>query len=550
MRTASARHTAIAAVSLACAALAAAPAAASAARGFTLGVATGDVSATTAMVWAHATRQSSAMLEVSRTRSFRHPFIRRIGLRSLASHDHTIQKTVRGLAPGHRYHFRFRTYRRHGRHLTITGTSATGTFTTAPGPRAARTVRFAVSGDADAQPKIGRHRPFWNGFQVYGQMASRHNDFNINLGDTIYSDTEVNPGPDAVTRRQKWAKYRMNLALRPLQRLRASAPVFAQWDDHEFLNDFSRYETFTPRLADGKPGHPISGKSLYTIGAAAFRDYWPTTHRSALGQYRTIRWGRNVELFILDERSFRSAKASANHVCDNPQTGDPDLAPTAPRATRALFSAIVPSLTAPVSPACLAKIDDPRRTMLGARQYAAFTRAIARSTATWKVIVNEVPIQQFYALPFDRWEGYAYERKRLLGFLHNHVRNAVFLTTDVHANLVNDARFQTLEPGGPKDSGILEVTTGPAATKSFSKEISDTVGNPGAGALVTTAFFKPRPPAGVGMRCAATDVFSYSEVTATSHTLTISPTDIHGRPVHEAKADGGKRCGPFVLRRR
>ena len=28
--------------------------------------------------------------------------------------------------------------------------------------------------------------------------------------------------------------------------------------------------------------------------------------------------------------------------------------------------------------------------------------------------MNETPIQQFYALPYDRWEGYAYERVQLL----------------------------------------------------------------------------------------------------------------------------------------
>ena len=51
---------------------------------------------------------------------------------------------------------------------------------------------------------------------------------------------------------------------------------------------------------------------------------------------------------------------------------------------------------------------------LGAQQYAAFTKAIKASTATWKVVVNEVPIQQYYALPYDRWEGYEAEREKLL----------------------------------------------------------------------------------------------------------------------------------------
>ena len=118
--------------------------------------------------------------------------------------------------------------------------------------------------------------------------------------------------------------------------------------------------------------------------------------------------------------------------------------------------------------------------MLGARQYAAFTKAIAASTATWKVIVNEVPIQQFYALPYDRWEGYAAERERLLRFLQANVRNVVFLTTDTHANLVNEVRYRTLG-GAPEGTGIWEVVTGPVATNSFAKEIDGYLGQKGAG---------------------------------------------------------------------
>ena len=88
--------------------------------------------------------------------------------------------------------------------------------------------------------------------------------------------------------------------------------------------------------------------------------------------------------------------------------------------------------------------------MLGARQYAAFTQAIRASTATWKVIVNEVPIQQFYALPYDRWEGYAAERSACSASCAN-VKNVVFLTTDTHANLsarcATDARAAARGPG-------------------------------------------------------------------------------------------------------
>ena len=202
-------------------------------------------------------------------------------------------------------------------------------------------------------------------------------------------------------------------------------------------------------------------------------------------------------------------------------------------------------LAQPVDPACLAAITDPVRTMLGARQYAAFTRAIAASTATWKVVVNEVPIQQFYALPYDRWEGYAAERERLLAFLQQRVRNVVFLTTDTHANFVNEIRLRSLDPAGPGGTGIWEVITGPVATNSYSREVDEAIGVPGAGAAITGLFLKVPPPRGPGMACAAPDVYSYAQVVATSSTLTVTPKDAQGRLVREPT---GGPCGPFVFR--
>ncbi|MBA3382059.1 MAG: alkaline phosphatase D family protein, partial [Actinobacteria bacterium] len=244
--------------------------------------------------------------------------------------------------------------------------------------------------------------------------------------------------------------------------------------------------------------------------------------------------GKNLELFFLDERSFRSAKATT--ACGG------DLAPTAPQPIRDAFSGLAPALKNPVPPACLAAINDPARTMLGARQYAAFTQAIRASKATWKVVVNEVPIQQYYALPYDRWEGYESERQRLLRFLAN-VKNVVFLSTDTHANLINEVRYRTLG-AAPESSGIWEVVTGPVATNSFAKEIDSFLGSKGAGTAIGALFFKPAPPRGMGMRCAALDVFSYAQVTVTARTLTIAPRDAQGRPVREAT---GVPCAPLVL---
>ncbi len=370
-------------------------------------------------------------------------------------------------------------------------------------------------------------------------MAEEKNNFNINFGDTIYSDTEVGstmengqfvPGaPTALTVPQKWAKYRQNIALPNLQLLRRSAGLYSHWDDHEFINDFSVAE---------------NGRKLYTAGVKAFRDYAPVSFTSRDGLYRTRRWGKNLELFFLDERSFRDAKASQGGTCDNPETGEPDLAPTAPQDRRDFFALLAPSLKQPVAKACLDRIRDPKRTFLGNRQYQEFTRAVKRSKATFKVIMNETPIQQYYALPYDRWEGFESERKRLITYLRDNVKNVVFLTTDTHANLVNDVRLQTLEEGGPMDSGILEVVTGPVATKTFAKEIDDAVGQEGAGSAISAAFFKPDPADGVGMECAATDTFSYSQVRVTGKDLTITPQDLNGNPVAD---DSGTPCGPFTI---
>ena len=274
----------------------------------------------------------------------------------------------------------------------------------------------------------------------------------------------------------------------------------------------------------------------------------PVTHSNSSGIYRAFRWGKNLEVFFLDERSFRSAGADEGGVCDNPAgSGNRDLAPTAPQRTRALFAFLVPALAQQAPPACVARINDPNRTLLGTRQLNRFTAAVERSTATFKVIMNELPIQQFYADPYDRWEGYEPERQRLVTFLRDRVKNVVFLTADVHATLVNDVRLRTLEDGGPVNSGILEVTTGPAGTDTFKDDLNDESGNPQAGDLINSAFFTRPPPDGPGIQCSALDTFSFGQVRVTGRTLTIAPRDANGRAV---TGHDGKPCGPYVVTRK
>ena len=193
---------------------------------------------------------------------------------------------------------------------------------------------------------------------------------------------------------------------------------------------------------------------------------------------------------------------------------------------------------------CLDAIASPRRTLLGATQLAAFTRAIRASTATFKVVVNPEPMLQLFALPYDRWEGYAAERTRVIGVLRS-VRNVVVLTTDMHAHVIGEIRTDTFAPGGPSGTGIWEVVTGPVATNTYAKEIDSFLGAPGFGAVVTGAFFKPAPPRGLGLECAQTDAYGYAQVTVTSTRLTVQPRTASGGVVIDAT---GTPCAPLVLR--
>jgi alkaline phosphatase D len=501
--------------------LAAAPSA-YAARGFSLGVTAGDVTSKSAVLWGKAKKSGRYTVQVARNKRFTR--FQAAGVSARRSHDNTVRKTMKRLKPGKRYFFRF---------VGRRAKSATGSFVTAPRASQSKTVEFAWSGDQDFNATTGQRKPYWNNGGVLRQMKRERNAFNVMLGDTIYSDSEV-PGrlnPIALSVRQKWAKYKINLKNRALRALRGSAGFYSHWDDHEFVNDFS------PRENSFDNNVNMNGGALYKRGVRAFRDYAPVRWTKRNGLYRSFRWGRNLQVFFLDERSFRSANADEGHVCDNPQTGSPDLAPTAPQTTRTLFSAVTPSLAQPVSQACLDRINSPDRTFLGKRQLAAFKRAVSRSTARFKVIMNEMPIQQYYILPYDRWEGFAAERADLLRYLQQNVKNVIFLTTDVHATMINDARFKTLESGGPENSGITDMTVGPVATANFGREIDETTGE-GSHELVDAAFLTPPPPGGVGMRCSVLDEFSYGQVKVTSTRLTVIAKDINGTP----QTDNGQPC--------
>jgi alkaline phosphatase D len=505
--------------------------------GFPYGVAAGEVAPTSAMLWTRAARKGAVVLKASRVAagttcsaapagSSGGGVLRRVRTATAAS-DKTVRATVTGLVPATKYFYRF---------CQGTSHSRLGQFSTAPSPRFNGPIRFAVSGDADGAINPATGRPAYNRFEVYRRMATLANNFNVNLGDVMYSDSAVAGVPPALTLADKWAKYRLNLTYPNLRRLRGSAAVYSHWDDHEFIDNFSV---------------PQYGAGLFRAGAKAFLDYNPARYKPGTGLYRRFRWGRNVELFFLDERAFRSAPASTNPVCNNPLTALPDPVPLLPQQQRTTLVQqlrLPPAAAESVSPLCPALINDPSRTMLGRPQLQAFERAIQQSKATFKVILNEVPIQGLYWDPYDRWEGYGAERRSLLTFLRARVRNVVFLTTDFHANLINNVRISSFGEDGPSlDTGFYDVVVGPVALKTFAVDTDLKTGFPGAADYVR-ALFKAPAPLGLAMPCVALNTYSYAEVVATSKRLTVSLADAQGRPVQETPS--GPACTTLTIPRR
>ena len=181
-----------------------------------------------------------------------------------------------------------------------------GKFRTAPPPYLRTPIRFAYSGDETGYKQPGDTTPFWGTFKAFRSMVAENNHFNIDFGDTIYSDPEVPGAPTALGVGQKWAYYRDKLAVQNMQRIRSATGLYNHWDDHEFINDFSI---------------PENGRPLYNRGVRAFRNYMPVTFSDSAASTGASAGARTWSCSSSTQRSFRSAKASANGTCDNPETG-------------------------------------------------------------------------------------------------------------------------------------------------------------------------------------------------------------------------------------
>lgn len=414
------------------------------------GLATGDVTPRSAVLWSRSDRPGRMVARIRSGRNSR----RVTGPWATPHTDGTAKIDLRGLTPGRRYDLEVWFEQADG----CRGEVGRGSFSTPGVDRRSRT-RFVWTGDTCGQgwginPDLG-------GMVAYRAMAGVRPDFFVHSGDTIYSDAPISDRvvePDG----QVWrnlvtpevakvaesldeyrGRYRYNFLDHNLRAMYAHVPVIGQWDDHETHNNWYPGQIledarYTERRVD----------VLSARGRRAWQEYMPISDRARLGRgtvgsadriYRKIERGAHLDLFALDMRSFKGPNTDGREPYETP--------------------------------------------MLGEEQVQWLIREVRRSTATWKVILNDLPLglvvpdgpvgQESVSNRNDGAPlGKELELARVLKAFKDHgVRNVVFLTADVHYCAAHEysperAAFRDFDP-------FWEFVAGPISAGAFGPNALD-----------------------------------------------------------------------------
>jgi alkaline phosphatase D len=408
------------------------------------GVQSGDVSTDSGVVWARADRPSQMLVEVSTTDSFAN--LRALPpIAALPESDFTAKMLLENLPAGQDIFYRVKF--RDLSHPEILSEPIVGRFRTAPAGR--RDVSFVWGGDVAGQG--WGINPDDGGMATFAIMRKHRPDFFLHSGDTIYADGPIKPEvtladgkiwknvtiPEkakvAETLDEFRAAHKYNFLDDNLRAFNAEVPIFVQWDDHEVTNNWSASKQL-PDAYKERDIHLLAARS-----ARAFHEMYPI--RENLNEpgrlYRTIKYGPHLDVFMLDERSYRGPNGA------NQQT---EYGPDAH--------------------------------FLGPDQLNWLKRALLNSRATWKVIASDMPLSiivyddapnrkgsEAFAQADGPPRGRELEIADLLRFIKaSGIVNAVWLTADVHyaaAHYYNPdkAQFQDFEPFWEFVSGPLHAGT-------------------------------------------------------------------------------------------
>jgi alkaline phosphatase D len=377
---------------------------------FSSGVMSGDPTPHGITLWTRVAEvggRGGVRLEVARDKDFRNVVMRKT-VATGASRDHTVKARLSGLRAHERYYYRFE---------TATRNSPVGRFQT------------ALPEDSNEPVRLGffscQNYPHGY-FNSHRLMAREDLDFVVNLGDYIYAEAYHSRADgtgvrdDRIGRRRENViyeaislddyrdKYKLYRKDEHLRELHARFPLVSTWDDHEAQNNY----------AGGADGGGLPPEERFTEarrrrGYRAFFEHMPhfAQPKGRDRLYRTLRFGRNVDLIMLDERQYR----------DDQPCGD-GVVPPCP------------------------EYNNPR-TLLGTGQKAFFKRELERSKATWKLVGNEVAIMPVKTGPntyftYDFWHGYPGERREILEHIKaKGIKDVVFLTGDIHTFAAGDVQI-------------------------------------------------------------------------------------------------------------
>lgn len=260
------------------------------------------------------------------------------------------------------------------------------TFTTAPRPSADETIRFTVSTCQD----FPRRDDKANGHRIYKSMLAEKPDFFIQTGDTLYYDKPDPFAKDIVTARYKWNRI---YALPYLREFHKSIPSYWMHDDHDVLKN------------DCWPGQSY-GDLTWEQGLKVWREQTPQGDEP----YRTIRWGKNLQIWLPEGREYRS-----------PNTME----------------------------------DGPEKSILGKRQWKWLEKTMGESDATFKLYISATPV-----VGPDRKgkndnhanDGFHFEGERLRKFLSS-IPGCFVINGDRHW------QYYSIDP----ETKLYEFGSGPAS---------------------------------------------------------------------------------------
>jgi alkaline phosphatase D len=419
---------------------------------FTLGVASGDPTATGIVLW---TRLAPKPLEGGGMPG--HPtavrweiatdermsrIAQRGAVLAVPELGHSVHVEVEGLEPSRWYWYRFR---------VGSEESPIGRTRTAPAAGSLDALKFAfVSCQHYGQGLYHAHK----------HLADESLDFAVHLGDYIYEsrtatsavgrlhlpDHEITTVEDY---RIRHAQYRSDPHL---QAVHTRFPWIMTWDDHEVENDYAG-------LSPENPDDPTDNQPDFAgRRARAYQVYYehmplraaqiPTGPDMQL--YRRLGFGELLSIQVLDTRQYRSHRAPAGCLPSERVGG--------------------------YCPDGL----DPTRTIAGATQDAWIIDGLTRSSARWNLLANQVPFapNDTNADPLirtfggEKWDGYPAGRQKILDAIAAHdLVNTVVITGDVHQNFVRNV-----------PPNYLELDAEPIATEFIGTSIT----SGGDRALVTT----------------------------------------------------------------